>query len=172
MTGRYLFETMDSVVELLWNLVIAWFVFRIALSYFFLSFATSVLLWWAVCKYQQQHDLTAPQTELVLISLQTFVGAVFARHVVVAHAVPRVAWFRLAVGGLAAAFLAGAEAVLWLALYEEGYWGQVWEAYGRCWRAVLGGLGVCAAMPAVLIPVEGDGRAVETQRRAGEKGEV
>ncbi|KAK1972719.1 hypothetical protein LY78DRAFT_240060 [Colletotrichum sublineola] len=134
--GYYLFDTTDPVVELLWNIAIACFVFRIALSYFFLTFTTSVLLSWAVCTYH--HGLTAAQTKLVFISLQTFVGAIFARHVVVAHDVPHVAWFRLAVGGLAAAFLAGAEAVIWLMLYEKGYGDQIWEADGRCWITALG----------------------------------
>ncbi|KAK1600536.1 uncharacterized protein LY79DRAFT_574824 [Colletotrichum navitas] len=127
--GQYLFETTDPVVELVWNIAIACFVFRMALSYFFLAFTTSVLFLWAIYKYQQQqqHGLTATQTELVLVSLQTVVSAVSARHAVVAHGLPRVPWFRLAVGGLAAAFLAGAEAFLWLALYGEGYGGHVWE---------------------------------------------
>ncbi|EFQ26429.1 hypothetical protein CGRA01v4_05570 [Colletotrichum graminicola] len=178
MMGHYLFETTDPVVELLWNIAIACFVFRIALSYFFLALTPSVLFSWAIYKYQQQqqqqHGLTATQAELVLVSLQTVVGAVFARHVVVAHDLPRVPWLRLAVGGLAAAFLAGAEAILWLMLYEEGYGGQVWEADGSWLIAVLVGLGVFAAMPAALMAVEREGRApaIEKQRRADEKGGV
>ncbi|GKT54947.1 hypothetical protein ColTof4_08194 [Colletotrichum tofieldiae] len=184
MTGHYLFETTDSVVEILWDIAIVFFIVRIALSYFFLTFTTSTLLSWAVCVYQQrqaplsqqQHGLGTPQPDLVLIPLQAAVGAVFARYVVVAHDVPRVAWFRLAVGGLAAAFLAGAEAVLGFVLYAEGYGDWIREADGRCWIAVLGGLGIFAVMPAVLMAVEGEGRAraaaVEAHGRVDGKGGV
>ncbi|KAK6227143.1 hypothetical protein QIS74_00698 [Colletotrichum tabaci] len=85
MSGHYLCETADSVIEILRDVAIVFFVIRTVLSYFPLTFATSSLLSWVVCASQQrllpipvqQGSLTNPQTELVLVPLQV-VGRLLA----------------------------------------------------------------------------------------------
>lgn len=162
MAGRYLFETTDSVVEILWDIALAFFIVRIALSYFLLTFTTGALLSWVVCTYQRQllpfspqhHPFTTPQAELVLVPLQAIVGVIWARYIVVAYEIPRVAWFRLAIGGLAASFMVGAGALLGFVLYEEGYGDWIGETDGRAWLAFVGLLGAFALMPTALMGFE------------------
>ncbi|KAK1532633.1 uncharacterized protein CCOS01_04616 [Colletotrichum costaricense] len=173
----YLFKTTDSVIEILWDVALAFFIVRIALSYFFFTFTATTLLSWIVYTYrqylrlplvsdQQQRYLTTSQSDpfvSAVMLLQIVVGLVVARYVVAVYDVPRVAWFRLAIGGLAAAFLAGAEGLLGLIisvyLHKGGEDGRdlwVWES-GNGWALVattFGGLVAFAAMPAVLMWLE------------------
>ncbi|EQB53459.1 hypothetical protein CGLO_06813 [Colletotrichum gloeosporioides Cg-14] len=161
MTGHYLFETTDSVIEILWDVALAFFVVRIAWTYFLLTFSTSALLSWVICKYPElllpasKQHLTTSEAELMLIPLQAIVGVVWARYVVVAYEIPRVAWFRLAIGGLAAFLLFAAEALLGLVLYEEGYGDWIRETDGTAWLASAGLLGAFALMPTALMGFEG-----------------
>ncbi|KAK1730847.1 uncharacterized protein BDZ83DRAFT_747164 [Colletotrichum acutatum] len=195
----YLFETTDSVFEILWDVALAFFIVRIALSYFFFTFTTTTLLSWIIYTYrrylrlplisdqqqqqqQQQQHLTVSQTELFFLAvlfLQTIIGLVVARYVVAVYDVPRVASFRLAIGGLATAFLAGAEGLLGLiisAFSDEG------GEHGRdCWiwqsvngwmmvAAMLGGSVAFAAMPVVLMWFERSEKAPVSAGRAEGKG--
>ncbi|KXH31542.1 hypothetical protein CNYM01_10880 [Colletotrichum nymphaeae SA-01] len=186
----YLFKTTDSVIEILWDVALAFFVVRIALSYFFFTFTATTLLSWIVYTYrqslrlplvsdQQQQYITTSQSDplvlAVLLLLQTVVGLVVARYVVAVYDVPRVAWFRLAIGGLAVAFLASTEGLLGLvisAFLHEGeehgrdFW--VWES-GNGWvmvAAMFGGLAAFAAMPAVLMWFERSEKAPASAGRA------
>ncbi|KXH43690.1 hypothetical protein CSIM01_12584 [Colletotrichum simmondsii] len=186
----YLFKTTDSVIEILWDVALAFFIVRIALSYFLFTFTATTLLSWIVYTYrqslrlplvsdqQQQQHLTTSQSDplvLAVLLLQTIVGLVVARYVVAVYDVPRVAWFRLAIGGLAAAFLVSAEGLLSLIVsafsHHEGEHGRdfwVWEgANGRVLvAAMLGGLTAFAAMPAVLMWFERAEKAPASAGRA------
>ncbi|KAH0424114.1 hypothetical protein CcaCcLH18_11759 [Colletotrichum camelliae] len=161
MTSHYLFETTDSVIEILWDVALAFFIVRIAWTYFFLTFSTSALLSWVICKYPElllpasKQHLTTSEAELVIIPLQAIVGILWARYVVVAYEIPRVAWFRLALGGLAALLMLAAEALLGLVLYEEGYGDWIRETDGTAWLASAGLLGAFALMPTALMGFEG-----------------
>ncbi|KXH67916.1 hypothetical protein CSAL01_10087 [Colletotrichum salicis] len=199
----HLFKTTDSVIEILWDVALAFFIVRIALTYFFFTFTTSTLLSWIVYTYrqylllrlslvsgqqQQQQHIAASQTQLLILPLfQIVAGLVVARYVVADYDVPRVAWFRLSIGGLAAVFLAGAEAVLGVVVYafsQEGGGGcgglgGIWEEMDGWWwvsvAAVLGGLGVFAVMPAALMGFERAERvpaAAVAKRAEGGKGEM
>ncbi|EXF79809.1 hypothetical protein CFIO01_11105 [Colletotrichum fioriniae PJ7] len=188
----YLFKTTDSVIEILWDVALAFFIVRIALSYFFFTFTTTTLLSWIVYTYrqylrqpivsdqQQQQYLTTSQTELFILPLlHTVVGLVVARYVVAVYDVPRVAWFRLAIGGLAAAFLAGAEAAFGLIL--SAFWHEGGEHGRDCWisesmngwvmvTAMLGGLAAFAGMPAALMWFERAEKGPAPAERAEGKG--
>ncbi|KAF6837605.1 hypothetical protein CPLU01_02958 [Colletotrichum plurivorum] len=160
MMGHYLFETTDSVVEILWNVALAFFIIRIGWAYFFLTFSTTTLLSWAVCRYQamllpasKQH-LSTPEAEIMLIPLQAVAMFICARYVVAAYEIPRVAWFRLAIGALAASLMVAAEIVLGLVLYEEGYGDWIWETDDKAWLAHAGLLGAFALMPTALMGSE------------------
>lgn len=160
MAGHYLFETTDSVIEILWDVARAFFIVRIAWAYFCLTFATGTLLSWVICKHQgrllpvsKQH-LTTPETELMLVPLQAVIGIIWARYIVVAYEIPRVAWFRLAIGGLASSFLFTAEALLGFLLYEEGYGNWIWETNGKAWLAFAGLLGAFALVPTAMMGFE------------------
>ncbi|KAF9879937.1 hypothetical protein CkaCkLH20_02748 [Colletotrichum karsti] len=160
MTGHYLFETTDSVIEILWDVALAFFIVRIAWAYFLLTFATGTLLSWVVCKYEEhllpvsRQHLSTPETELMLVPLQALVGIIWARYVVVSYEIPRVAWFRLAIGGLAAFFMITSEALLGFLLYEEGYGDWIWETDGKAWLAFVGLLGAFALMPTAMMGFE------------------
>ncbi|KAF4781761.1 hypothetical protein HER10_EVM0003002 [Colletotrichum scovillei] len=157
----HLFKTTDSVIEILWDVALAFFVVRIALSYFFFTFTATTLLSWIVCTYrqylrlplvfvQQQQYLTTSQSDpfvLAVMLLQIVVGVVVVRYVVAVYDVPRVAWFRLAIGGLAAAFLAGAEGYsigcicvfarrrrARKGLLDLGEWKWMGDGRGNVWR--------------------------------------
>lgn len=185
----HLFKTTDSVIEILWDVALAFFVVRIALSYFFFTFTATTLLSWIVCTYrqylrlplvfvQQQQYLTTSQSDpfvLAVMLLQIVVGVVVVRYVVAVYDVPRVAWFRLAIGGLAAAFLAGAEGLLGLVVSAFSHEGEehgrgcwIWES-GNGWvmvAAMFGGLAVFAVMPAVLMWFERAEKAPASAGRA------
>ncbi|KAK1476006.1 hypothetical protein CCUS01_05109 [Colletotrichum cuscutae] len=180
----YLFKTTDSVIEILWDVALAFFIVRIALSYFFFTFTATTLLSWIVytrlplVSDQQQQYLTTSQSDpfvLAVMLLQIVVGLVVARYVVAVYDVPRVAWFRLAIGGLAAAFSAGAEGLLGLIISvyphkggEDGRDPWVWES-GNGWASVatmFGGSAAFAAMPAVLMWLERAERAPAPAGRA------
>ncbi|KAL0938875.1 uncharacterized protein CTRU02_205485 [Colletotrichum truncatum] len=160
MTGYYLFETTDSVIEILWDVALVFFIVRIAWTYFLLTFSTGTLLSWVICKYQAQmlpaskQHLTTPDTELMLVPLQTVICIIWARYIVVAYEIPCVAWFRLAIGGLAASLMFAAEGLLGLVLYEKGYGDWIWESNGKAWFAFAGFLGAFALMPTAMMGLE------------------
>jgi len=154
-----LFETTESVIEVLWDIVLAIYIIRIAFAYFLLTFTSGILLSYTLYRQLQPvTHLTTPQAELALIPIQVVLMALWSRVLIRYYEVPRVLGFRLAIGGLACAMMVGAECLLAFVLYEEGWAGWIWEETD--WRAegALGAsLAVFALLPALLIGVEGRG---------------
>ncbi|SPQ18304.1 52ab3c9d-e1a4-4654-93de-6a98cd9fe607 [Thermothielavioides terrestris] len=110
----------DSVIEILWDVALAFFVVRLALLYAALVFGSALVL------SALLHRLLAPGATtttpspsatpalplpLPLPALVLTLSAIYARLLVVRCEVPRAAWFRLAIGGVAAAVVVLAEAL-------------------------------------------------------------
>ncbi|KAK4217645.1 hypothetical protein QBC37DRAFT_414272 [Rhypophila decipiens] len=124
-----LFETTESVIEVLWDIVLAIYVVKIAFAYFLLNFLSGLAL-----VYLSSHhltpviQLTTPQSELVLVPFLLLSSIIWARFTILYYEVPRVGGFRLAAGATALVFLAGASLLVTTPiLYLEGLAGWIWE---------------------------------------------
>jgi hypothetical protein len=151
-----LFETSTSVFELLWDIALALFIIRLSFYYFALSFITGLLItYFRISQLQPVNHLTQPQSELVTLPLFLLFNTLWARFIVVNYEIPRVGGFRLAIGGLALAFMLVAELAGGVYLYEKGWAEWVWET-----DLVAGGLGagvllLFGLMPFLLMGIEG-----------------
>src|SRR5690348_9382399 len=131
-----LFETTDSVIEILWDVALAFFVVRLALLYASLVFG-SVFSLILILRYLlptlastfATHPPPPPplaaSSGLVLTEhaqwlplLTLAASAVWAKVVMARCEVPRVLGFRLAVGATAAAMVGVVEGVVGLVEYE------------------------------------------------------
>lgn len=176
MEGSWLlFETTDSIIEVLWDIALAFFVIRISFYYFLLTFLSSILL--SYLAYAEllpittfAHFLSTSTSDplnnhiLLLTILLTITSATWAHLILRHYEVPRVAHFRLAICSMALAFMVSAEMVVAFALYEEGFGGWVWEEMKSVAGVAWGGWMVMyAVMPVLLMGVE---RRMEEEREA------
>ncbi|KAK3956311.1 hypothetical protein QBC32DRAFT_251158 [Pseudoneurospora amorphoporcata] len=176
MEGSWLlFETTDSIIEVLWDIALAFFVIRISFYYFLLTFLSSLIL--SYLAYAELLPITTPAHFLsfspasepvnnhILLTwtiLLTITSAIWAHLVLRHYEVPRVAQFRLAICSMALAFMVSAEMVVAFALYEEGYGGWVWEEMKSVAGVAWGGWMVMySAMPVLLMGLE---RRIEEKR--------
>ncbi|KAK3341689.1 hypothetical protein B0T25DRAFT_558973 [Lasiosphaeria hispida] len=158
-----LFETTESVIEVLWDVALAVFVVRIALVYAALNLLTAALalaaapyltriLEPALAKLGATELPLLLGGQLPLLVLLLLGSAGWARCLVVYHEIPRVRGFRLAIGVVAAAVVALVGEVV-----EVMGWGG--KPVGG---AVLGGLlCACALMPVGEMVLEGFGKGGE-----------
>ncbi|KAL2260722.1 hypothetical protein VTK26DRAFT_5204 [Humicola hyalothermophila] len=181
MSSWILFETTDSVIELLWDVALAFFVVRAALLYAALTFATTAL---AVAVLLVPHpsppppfsflaswsDRVSPPAPAALLLLAS--SALWARYVVRRLEIPRVLTFRLAVGAVAALVIVLVEAIVGMVLYEAGAGAEgrareavrVVEGGAGSWKGEAGVLAAFAGMPALLMGLEG---VAERKREGG-----
>ncbi|KAK3397921.1 hypothetical protein B0T20DRAFT_453958 [Sordaria brevicollis] len=172
MEGSWLlFETTDSIIEVLWDIALAFFVIRISFYYFLLTFLSSLVL--SLLAYAEllpistfQHFVSSSSDIdnriLLVAGLLTLTSAVWAHLVIRHYEVPRVAHFRLALCSMSLAFMISAEMVVTFVLYEEGYGGWVWEEMKSMAGVAWGGWMVMyAMMPLLLMGVE---RRMEEKR--------
>ncbi|KAJ4421018.1 hypothetical protein N0V85_000363 [Neurospora sp. IMI 360204] len=173
--SRLVFETTDSIIEVLWDIALAFFVIRISFYYFLLTFLSSLLLGYLA--YAEllpittfAHFLSTSASDplnnriLPLTILLTITSAIWAHLILRHYEVPRVAHFRLAICSMALAFMVSAEMVVAFVLYEEGYGGWVWEEMKSVAGVAWGGWMVMyAVMPVLLMGVE---RRMEEKREA------
>ena len=160
MSNWALFETTESVIEILWDIALAFFVVRLAFIYFLLVFVSGALLGYIGCSHLElaataspQHSI-ASQGELVMAAAMVGIVAAWARYVIVRYEIPPATGFRLAMGATALLFMLVAQALVGLVLYEGGYAG--W-ARAADWRMGMGFAGLLAAfglMPVVMIGLE------------------
>ncbi|KAK4193304.1 hypothetical protein QBC35DRAFT_481176 [Podospora australis] len=116
-----LFETTESVIEVLWDVALAFFVVRLAFIYALLTFGTTALLSYVLLPQLQFANGSAHFAPQVLLNLAASV--MWARYTVAKYEIPRVVGFRLAIGVLAAVLVLGMEGVL--GLMEAGEWKAV-----------------------------------------------
>ncbi|OIW35292.1 hypothetical protein CONLIGDRAFT_676216 [Coniochaeta ligniaria NRRL 30616] len=155
MANFVLFETTESIIEILWDIALAFFIVRLAFIYFALAFTSGAAITYVAYNYPQltptTHKLVTPQSEVVLAPF-LLLSSVFWAYVVVTRCeIPRVAGFRLATGGVALLFMVMAEAAVGLGLWEEGYGNWMGERVGLGFCALLAAF---ALMPTVLMAFE------------------
>lgn len=181
-----LFETTESVIEVLWDVALAFFVVRLSAVYFaatFLSWAALCgLAYWEVVALPLHHHLSSAPTEQqqrllltgILPALLVAASALAARLVVAHYDVPRVRGFRVSIGLVGLLLMVNAELLAALALYEEGYGQWLRERVAEpttdlIWLAVLAAF---AGMPAALMLFERETDEVkeEIKRAHGHEG--
>lgn len=159
--SRPLFETTDSIIEVLWDIALAVFVIRVSFYYFLLTFLTSLLLGYIayaelipITTFAHFFSSSDPDNNnriLCLTILLTITSAIWAHLVLRHYEVPRVAHFRLAICSMALAFMVSAEMVVAFVLYEEGYGGWMWEEMKSVAGVAWGGWMVMYAVIPVLL---------------------
>ncbi|KAK0746076.1 hypothetical protein B0T18DRAFT_390580 [Schizothecium vesticola] len=92
------FETTDSIIEILWDLALAFFVLRLGLIYLLLN-ALSATALFLLSHYDIFPVPPPPTTTLLYLALA---AALWTRLLVVRYEVPRVGLFRLGIGAVAA----------------------------------------------------------------------
>ncbi|KAK3393621.1 hypothetical protein B0H63DRAFT_458645 [Podospora didyma] len=141
MAGFVLFETTESVIELLWDVALAFFIVRLGFIYFALNFASGLLLSTLAYYFPEQltpllayAHLTMIPTTMTALSEFVLVGFVlagfatlWARFLVVHYEIPRVAGFRLAIGATALVLASFAESIAALVLVEQGKGAWLWS---------------------------------------------
>jgi len=147
-----LFETAESVFEVLWDIALALYILRIGFVYFFLTFSTGTLLSYIVyTKLLPVHHLTTPQSELSIIPIMLVLTMIWSRFVVTYYELPPASTFRLATGFFALGCMAVGELLLASLLYEEGRGAWLLETdlvAGLAFGALLLAF---ALMPAMMI---------------------
>lgn len=120
-----LFETTESVIQVLWDVALAFFIVRLAFIYFLLNFVSGLYVSYLLA-FMQQLATVPPLPPLqqsehyfsFWILLKPFfmflLSALWARYLVTAYEVPRASSFRLAIGGIASLFMVLAEMLLLL----------------------------------------------------------
>jgi hypothetical protein len=147
-----LFETTESVIEVLWDIALAFFVIRIGLVYFLLAFSTGTLVSYLVCtELLPIRHLTTPQSELAIVPIMLLLAAMWARFIIAYYEIPRVRSFRLAIGGLAAFFMVFAELLTAFIMYEEGIGDWILDTDVKAGLAFGGLLLAYGLMPAILM---------------------
>ncbi len=165
-----LFETSTSVFELLWDIALALFVIRLSFIYFSLAFATGCFITYLrMTTLSHVHHLTQPQSELMTLAFFVPFICLWARWITVYYEIPKVAGFRLAIGGLAMVFMVAAELVGGLVMYQTGWREWVWET-----DPVAGGAGIAVLllfglMPWLMMAVEKGGNEGNAYHGHGEK---
>ncbi|KAK3382904.1 hypothetical protein B0T24DRAFT_602949 [Lasiosphaeria ovina] len=155
--GLVLFETTESVIEVLWDIALAFFIVRIGFIYFAANFATGVALAWLASSstttttttYLTQLTSTLP----VWLLLATASVTAWTRLLVVRYEIPRALGFRLAIGMAGLLFMAGADALVALVLYGQGTLAAT-LADARADAAAGLALALFALMPLVQMPFE------------------
>ncbi|KAK0731811.1 hypothetical protein B0H67DRAFT_87861 [Lasiosphaeris hirsuta] len=156
-----IFDTTESVIEVLWDVALAVFVARIALFYAALNLGTAALaLELTPYLARALAALGAAESPLLMrlggsntlpLALPLLLGsAVWARCLVVYYEIPRVRGFRVAIGVVAV----GVMLVVGEVLKAMGMWGGYAVDDGVL-AAMLGG---CALMPLGEMVLEGLGK--------------
>ena len=160
-----LFETTESVIEVLWDIALAFFIVRLAFIYFALTFASSAAIVYVAYNYPSvfpsTHKLVTPQSEVVLAPFLLLSSALWAYVVVTRYEIPRVTGFRLATGGVALLLMLLAEGLVGFGLWEEGYGDWMGERFG--WGSA-GLLAAFALMPTVLMAFEAKPKSREEEK--------
>ena len=84
-----LFETTNSVLEVLFDIVLAFYILEVAVVYSLLSFITGCFIaWFRVSELQPIYNLTQPQAELVGLPFWILGFVLWARFAIVSCHLP------------------------------------------------------------------------------------
>ena len=158
----------DSIMNVLFNIVLAFYVLRISFAYFSVPFASGLLLQYMRRAHAMPIYLVmTPSTEPSLIPLQLVVTAAWARYVVSFFRMPRTLRFRLLVGLVAAGYAVTFELFTVSLLRHEGrgFWiASLDRSAALCFATLLLGL---AAMPTLVMVTERRGAEKEEEEEQG-----
>jgi hypothetical protein len=166
MSGLVLFETTESVIEVLWDIALAFFIVRLSLVYFILAFSSSLLVsyiwittgtWLSILATGTEDSLTTLRSELALMLLLLLTCAACARFTIWYYEIPKVTAFRLAIGGLAGGYMAVAILIVGAVLYEKDMTEWILESAGWARGGFVALLGAYVLMPVALMALEGAG---------------
>jgi hypothetical protein len=158
--GWVLFETTESVIEVLWDIALAFFIVRLGFIYFFFNFISSMFVSW-LASTNATHFTTIARAELWLVPFLTLVSGVWARWMIRWYEVPRVASFRIAIGAVALVLTFVAESVVGFVLYEEGRGDWIVQANAQIAAGYAAVLAVVGLMPWLQMVLFEHGKAVE-----------
>jgi hypothetical protein len=155
MSSWTLLETTDSVIEVLWDVVLAFFVVRTAFVYFLVSFTSSIVLSYltSMIPLPFSYFNLLPQS-LVLITVYLVPLVAGTKLMIAYYEIPRIVGFRLAIGGVALLFMLMADVLVALVLYEEGLGPWIFKTV---WETRLASVMlpiVFAMMPTLLLVAE------------------
>jgi hypothetical protein len=149
-----LFETTESVIDILWDVALAFFIARLACIYFFLNFISALALSALVFSAQTPvTHLVTWQNPEVLLPFLLGSAALWARVLIVRYDVPRSAPFRLGIGAVALGLMVFVEGLVAWVGYEEGWWAG--GEGRRIWSVAGGWLAWYAFVPFVMMFFEG-----------------
>lgn len=103
-------DTTEAVIEVIWDIVLAFFIIRISIVYAILNFTI-----WAIFSYLASNGylftplLSPSNSEFLAVSLRFMLVVLSAWFVEFHYEIPLVYWFRLAIGGLSLLLMALAE---------------------------------------------------------------
>jgi hypothetical protein len=105
-------ESTMLVFELLWDIVFAILILRLAFYYYALTFLTGFILGIVrVGVFVRSYHYGAPIAELTEMPFMMLASAFWAMFLVIRFDIPKVAWMRLAIGLLGLAFMLATELV-------------------------------------------------------------
>ncbi|KAH8887182.1 hypothetical protein GQ53DRAFT_327725 [Thozetella sp. PMI_491] len=123
-----LFSTTEAVIQMLWDIALAFYIIQISLIYFSFLFVTGGLFtYWATSRLAPLNHFTEPQSELIVVPLQLLATILWARFIIVYYDIPRNFQFRMAIGILSTVFMVTGELLTAAILYAEDSAGWLWE---------------------------------------------
>jgi hypothetical protein len=149
MANLVLFETTESIIEVLWDIALAFFIVRLAFIYFLLTLASG-----AAITYISQ---LLPLPASLLTPFLLLLSAISANFLVSHYDIPPVSGFRLAIGCVAGMYMMLAECVLGLGLGKAALGLGQGTGYGTMMACLAG----FSSMPLLLMLIE--------KREAGER---
>ncbi|KAK7931104.1 hypothetical protein PG985_001816 [Apiospora marii] len=127
MRDWFVFQSLDSVLDVFWDILIVCVVAKVGLLYFLATFTTwEALEYWAEKYLLLNTSLTHSQWDVALLLARVASTVVWARLFVRHYELPRVRWFRLAIGGVCLLFTVAAESAVALCLHRH-YDGLLWS---------------------------------------------
>ncbi|KAK7943930.1 uncharacterized protein PG986_013043 [Apiospora aurea] len=127
MRDFFVFDSLDSILDIFWDILIVCVVCKVGLLYFIATFTTwEAIEYWAEKYLLLNTSLTHSQWDMFLLFARVASTIVWARLFVHHYDLPKVRWFRLAIGLVCLLFTVAAEGGVALFLHRH-YDGLMWS---------------------------------------------
>ncbi|KAH8689823.1 hypothetical protein BGW36DRAFT_63991 [Talaromyces proteolyticus] len=153
----HFFESSSDVVDVVWDIILFYYIMSIALHYSIFIFFCSLPLTGAISILRYPvFELTQHQWEMRIMFLSTLISFWCARYSMKTYQVPQKVNFRLVIGLLATVILVAGELALWTAFYFE--WSSWRDWYNQSdnitWVIIVTTTALIALMPCLVMMVE------------------